>query len=143
MHYQFIKDPCVKVGARLSVSLLANFVLHENPKTTLVQWQAGNMLQFYWSNICYGVIGVHINSTPCRFCGNVFLWGKKMKNSSNCTFYGLMKIGFNFDHWKVQNYHLAKIFMGRILDLSFSSHIISYIESLYNTFRMEINTYIF
>jgi hypothetical protein len=143
VNYQFIKDPCVKVGARLSVSLLANFVLHENPKTTLVQWQVGNMLQFYCSNICYGVIRVHINNTPCRFCGNVFLWGKKMKKNSNCTFYGLMKIWFNFDHWKVQNYHLAKIFMGRILDLSLSSHIISYIESLYNTFRMEINTYIF
>jgi hypothetical protein len=127
-HYWFYHS---RVDARLRVSLLASFVLHKSPKTTLTQWWVGNLLLFYWSNICHGVIRVHMNSATCRFCGNILFWRKKkLKNSSNCTFYGLMKIWSNFDHWKVHNYHLVKTFMGRILDLNFSSHIITCIESL-------------
>ncbi len=95
------------VDARLNVSSLASFVFHKNLKTKLAQWWAGNLLLFYWLNICHGVIAIHIHSTPCRFCGNILLWGKKMKNNSNCTFYELMKIWSNFDRWKVQNYHLG------------------------------------
>jgi hypothetical protein len=118
------------VDARLSVSLLASFVFYKNPKTTLIQSWIGNLLLFYWSSICYRVIGVHINNVPCRFCGNIPLWGKKIENNSNCIFYGLMKIWSNFDYWKVHNYHLAKVFMGRIFYLNFSSHIITYVQSL-------------
>jgi hypothetical protein len=52
------------VDVRLSVSLLASFVLHKNPKTTLVQWWVSNLLLFYWSSICHGMIGVHIKYYP-------------------------------------------------------------------------------
>jgi hypothetical protein len=109
------------VDARLSVSLLASFVVYKNPKTTLVQWWVSNLFLFYWSSICHEMIGVHIDNFPCRFCGNILLRGKKKIKNSNCTFYVLMKMWSNSNHWKVHNYHLVKVFMRRIFYLNFSS----------------------
>jgi hypothetical protein len=43
---------------------------------SMMSWQFAPILLL---NICYGMIAIHIISTTCRFCGNIFLWRKKIE----------------------------------------------------------------
>jgi hypothetical protein len=80
------------------INQVERFWPSEAPNKFTTPYNYGEWFDYYWSNICHGMIGVHINSLPCRFCGNILCEGKKLKNCSNCTCYGLMKIWSNFDH---------------------------------------------
>jgi hypothetical protein len=70
-----------------------------------------------------------MNKIPYKAFKKYGFWKSKFKEIKNYNSYRLMKIMFNFNHSKVHNYQVVKVFKERVPHMHLSFHNTSHIES--------------